>query len=581
MLNLNLQEFSSRLFGEADPDTLNQLLEKGEFIKLQTGDYLFNEGEKDHEMYIVLKGRLRALKTENKKIRILGDIGSCEVVGEIAFFTAEPRMASIIAIRKSTVLKISQKIYQELIVQNPNISSVISKLIINRLKRNEFQKNKNIPPKNIAIFNLHAEHTLDEFITKIKSYFSDKKENIFIINQPQKGILETETDFDLFEERSGINILLCDNSNMDWSRQCLIYADLIIVASPFNQKTELTFAEKELQIYSHDLLHKKTYLLLFHPNNSQTPVGTQKWLKHRPIDMQLHIRPHLQKDINRFCRIISHTALGLVLGGGGAKGFAHIGVVQALYEKGVEIDFLGGTSSGALYGIGMSFIDFEFDKIHQVNESGVKRKLTSRDFALPLVSMMTFRKFKKYLLEIYSNHHLEDIWVNSYCVSTNFTQAKIHIHRSGILWKQISASMAIPGVFPPVVIDKNLHVDGGVMDNMPIDSMFHYPVDRIIAVSLSGISGREVDYYETPSSWQIVWDKIKRTKKYRIPSLSSIVVNSLTINSTQRQKLQKSKATHYLELKLKGVGLLDDSKWKEIMDQGFKQAETFFRDKSI
>ncbi|WP_332911013.1 patatin-like phospholipase family protein [Algoriphagus boritolerans] len=109
--------------------------------------------------------------------------------------------------------------------------------------------------------------------------------------------------------------------------------------------------------------------------------------------------------------------------------------------------------------------------------------------------------------------HLEDFWVGSYCVSTNYSNATSQVHDRGLAWKQIEASIAIPGIYPPVVIDHQLHVDGGVVDNLPIETMYNYPVSHIIAISLTQLKSQPVDFDETPSSASILWDKITGKKK--------------------------------------------------------------------
>lgn len=577
----NSEESSKNLIEEIGDGIIKKLFENGETIQLESGDYLFRQGDRESYMCIVLKGRLRAIKEKEDSSAKLGDIGAGEIVGEIAFFTSEVRMASVRAIRKSSVLKVDKEIYISLVSQNPTLASSMVKLVIDRLRRNEFQKNKSLPPKNIAVLNMSPNLDINSWTNKVEHYFKGQGQNLNILCKPENLDIDIDNYIDSLEDHVGINILLCDEQHMEWSQQCLVYSDLIIIAFDFEADKTLTTIEKTFGLHNKSILSKKIYLLLFHTNHNKRPIGTSDWLRQRPVDMHIHIRIDKQEDTNRFCRIISHQAVGLVLGGGGAKGFAHIGVVQALREKGIEIDFLGGTSSGALYGIGMCFLDFQFKKIHNFNEEGVRRKLTSNDFALPLISMMAFKKFKRFLKELYGEHHLEDLWVKSFCISTNYTKAQLYVHETGLLWKQISASMAIPGVYPPVVIDKNLHVDGGVMDNLPIDPMFRYPVGSIIAVSLSSNPSREVDYKEVPSSLRIFWDKFRRKKRYKIPGLSSIVINSLSINSAQRQEEKKRQASHYIELDLKGIGMLDDSKWKETIDRGYKQTLAYFNNVTV
>jgi len=180
-----------------------------------------------------------------------------------------------------------------------------------------------------------------------------------------------------------------------------------------------------------------------------------------------------------------------------------------------------------------------------------------------------------FMKEMFGESELEDIWVNSYCVSTNFSSAGTKVHDRGLVSKMVRASIAIPGVFPPVVIDRQLHVDGGVVDNLPIEPMYRYPVRHIIAISLSSLESKEVDYAETPSAGMLIWNKLTGKKKYRIPGISSLIINSLTLNSRQKQESTKAKVSLYLEMDLRGVGLLDDKKWSQTIEKGYEQMKEF------
>lgn len=560
-----------KLFGGIDDHTLEQIFKIGRQIELQTGDYLFHQGERENVLYIVLSGRLRALIESEGEFRILGDIGEGEPVGEFALFTNEPRMASVLAIRKSVVLEFNQEEYQILVGKNPALATSLTNFVIQRLRRNTFQQNKSTPPKNIAIINLQPDNDLSPWTVDMEKYFSEKNTPIQIYDHTSGDFQNDQELFDSLEQHEGLNILVCDQENKEWSHQCLVYADLVIVATEFDAEPSLYQIEKDLNLYTHNILNKKVYLLLLHIENADRPKNTAKWLNNREINLHIHIRQNNQADVRRFCRILSNQAVGIVLGGGGAKGYAHLGVVRALLEEGIEIDFLGGTSAGAIYGISMSYVDFESKKIQELSEDSVKRKLTSNDFALPLLSIMTGNKVKKFLKDIYGDSHLEDLWINSYCVSTNFSKASPKIHTTGLMWKQVMASMAIPGIFPPVVIDKYLHVDGAVMDNLPIEPMYRYPVGNIIAVSLSGLPDRKVEFAESPASWTLLWDKLTGKRKYRLPGIASIMINSLTLNSLQKQEATKSKVSHYFELNLKGFGFMDDKKWKQIQQKGYNQ----------
>ena len=259
------------------------------------------------------------------------------------------------------------------------------------------------------------------------------------------------------------------------------------------------------------------------------------------------------------------------MGGGGAKGFAHLGAIKALYENGVEIDFLGGTGAGALYGLTAAYCDFEKSKIDFYSKDAATSKLTSNDFTIPMISILSGKKMSNYLKKLMGETYLEDFWIGSYCVSTNYSNATSRVHDRGLAWKQIEASIAIPGIYPPVVIDHQLHVDGGVVDNLPIETMYNYPVSHIIAISLTQLRSRPVDFEETPAVSTLLWNKITGKKKHRLPGITSILVNSLTLNSRQKQEMAKSGVAIYLEMELKGIGMMDDTNWKEIIQKGQDQ----------
>ncbi|HAZ24144.1 MAG TPA: hypothetical protein DCY95_05395, partial [Algoriphagus sp.] len=158
--NTHYHHLFHKLFGGMSDEMLDQIFKIGTKKELNTGEYLFHQGAKENILYIVLSGRLRAIKEDISGTLILGDIGEGEPVGEFALFTGEPRMASVLAIRKSVVLEFNQEEYLTLVAKNPSLANSLTGFVINRLRRNTFQKNQSTPPKNIALINLQADHDL-------------------------------------------------------------------------------------------------------------------------------------------------------------------------------------------------------------------------------------------------------------------------------------------------------------------------------------------------------------------------------------------------------------------------------------
>ena len=563
----------SNLFQNLDDLQLQQVLQAGVISKYNSGEKIFNQGDIEDTFSIVLSGRFRAIQKSNEKNKILGDITEGETVGEFAFFSNDVRSATVYALRPSVTLKIDRQQYLNLVSLQPKFAQKLSSLIVNRFKSNSLKDKIKEAPKNIAIINLDENTNISAWTQSI--------ENELLVTNVKFQLYEqnnSEFFFDELESNEGINFLVCSPQYPSWSKQCYLYADLIIIATKFDNDSSLRKIESDLELYSDNILSKKVYLLLLHPENTKQPKNTKRWLDNRKVNLHIHFRENYKPDAARFCRIITNKAIGVVLGGGGAKGFAHLGALKALTSEGVNVDFIGGTSAGALYGLALASFDFDFTKMDIHTEEAVNKKLTSKDFTYPIISLMSGKKMKKYLYEFYNETCLEDFWVTSYCITSNLSKASLSMHKRGLAAKKVLASIAIPGIFPPVIIDHELHVDGGVMDNLPIDSMYQFPVGEIIALSLVVIQQRKSKLSETPSSRELILNKFLRRKKYKLPGITSILMNSLTLNSVQKQEENKSKASLYIELSLKGLGFIDDAKWKIITQRGFVQTKLFLSD---
>jgi predicted acylesterase/phospholipase RssA/CRP-like cAMP-binding protein len=575
--NNRYRPYLTQLFGEIADDQWEQVLAVADIIHVEVGQYLFKEDDKENALYIVLTGRLRALHQTDEGLHILGDVSAGEPVGELALFTHEPRTASVVAIRKSTVLQIEEADYNVLVKQNPSFAHTLTQFVISRLRRNAFQQRMGSAPKNIAIVKLQSSLDLSPWTDDIKQQLDAMSVDINVYYPDDQSDNNSHALFEDIENHKGMNFLVCDDQHQAWANQCITYCDLVLVVTDFYAPTAICPIEKHLNLYTTDILNKKIYLLLLHPENAPLPSHTHRWFEGRYVNLHLHIRKNNQKDIRRFSRIITHQAVGLVLGGGGAKGFAHVGAVKAMMESGIEYDFIGGTSAGALHAIILSFSDFDITKATKICQIGAERKMTSNDYNLPFISLMTGKKMRAFLKETLGDTYLEDMWINTYCVSTNYSTASLKVHETGLARLQLEASIAIPGVYPPVIIDRHLHVDGGVMDNLPIEAMYQKPVRHVIAISLSSQAPHLVDIETVPSAWELLVNKFTKKHRYRLPKMAALLINSLTLNSVQKQALTKSQVSLYLEMDLRNYGFLDGSKWQELIKKGYHQTQIFLK----
>lgn len=193
--------------------------------------------------------------------------------------------------------------------------------------------------------------------------------------------------------------------------------------------------------------------------------------------------------------------IGLALGGGGGKGSAHIGVITALEALHVPIDVLTGTSIGglvaALYAVG-----YQPYQIEQWFQRATMRRILDRDPTNG--GFIGTRKIEQLLREAFGTRTFADTSLPLALVAVDIVRGSEVIIRDGSLVDAVLASTAIPGLFPPVAREDQLLVDGGVLNNVPVDVAQMLGADRVIGVDLGLVPG-EFEYGQTIESTLAMW----------------------------------------------------------------------------
>jgi NTE family protein len=175
--------------------------------------------------------------------------------------------------------------------------------------------------------------------------------------------------------------------------------------------------------------------------------------------------------------------IGLALGGGGARGYAHLGILKALEEKGIKPDIISGVSAGALAGVFIA----SGKNPEEILEMMKKHSIT--DFAkviLPHNGLLSLDRMKKMLKEHLEVKTFSELKIPLYIAATNIIEGKAEYFNEGPLMPVLQASMSIPVLFAPVEIDGLLYSDGGIMDNLPVAPLLK-KCRKIIAISISPI----------------------------------------------------------------------------------------------
>lgn len=275
-------------------------------------------------------------------------------------------------------------------------------------------------------------------------------------------------------------------------------------------------------------------LVLVHPTSTLKPGETHRWLKYYDVQRHHHIRADNKADIARLAREISGDAIALVLGGGGARSFAQIGVLKAMEEVGLTVDRIAGTSMGAI--IGAQYADgYTPEQLLALNQDIWARNKPHRAFTLPITSLLSARRAKRLTQNVFGDKAIEDLWTDFFCISSDLTHLKPHVHEQGLLWSALLASGAIPGVCPSIVSEHGaLLVDGGLLDNLPVAAMKKRHSGPVIAVDVTSSRGLKPNVTTTipPNGWRALWAYLNPlAKQKRYPHLLKLLSHTASLSA--------------------------------------------------
>ena len=314
-------------------------------------------------------------------------------------------------------------------------------------------------------------------------------------------------------------------------------------------------------------------LVLIHANGAQPPSGTRRWLDARPeVSEHFHLRWDGDADIQRVARVLAGRSIGLVMSGGGARGYAHIGLLRAMDEMGIPIDAIGGTSMGASVA-GQYAMGRDADAIVANSRMVFLEVKPHRGYRLPLLSLMDSSRFERAGVLAYGDATIEDLWLPYFCVSSNLATANVMIHRRGTLWKACLASSSLPGVGTPVLYENHLLCDGGLLNNLPTDIMRGMGHGTVIASAVSCDESSAFTCDRVPTTWEAVRARIGRSRAaVKFPTLLQVVVRASLLHSTSSERASITEADLSVCPPLQDFSLLEFERIDEIVDAGYRAA---------
>jgi NTE family protein len=506
---------------------------------------VFHQGDPSDSIYVVVSGVLGAYLTDQPGGgRLLRRIGAGEILGEIGFITGEPRAATVKALRNCELLRVSHDELRKLAHQNPTVLMELCSTVIRRLRETEEQRGDGrLHPKTICIVPHDAGLDTRTFAEQMAGALARERRPAVLSKEEADG--KTAEWFFQREQDSGLVIYLAEADESAWTRFCRRQADsIVLLARGDAQPQPFSALGPDKGASPSDI--PTDLVLLWDRTISRSK--TADWLK--AIKPRAHHHVRTAADGARAARLITGHSVGLVLSGGGARGLAHVGVVRALQEHGVQFDVIGGASMGAIIGAGLA-LEWDLSAMATHCIDGFLGRPRLSDFGLPRSALFPGGRVRRLFDEWFGEVAIEETPVKYFCVSTNLSNGTLSVHNTGSLATWVQASAAIPGVFPPVLDEGTVHVDGGVLDNLPTDAMRQFGVGSIIAVNV-GID-----------------ELIARGKP---PSMLELLWRVGTIGSDSKVGSELRKCDVLLVPKVQHIHLLNWRAYEQAMEAGYQAA---------
>ena len=543
---------------------LHRLLAEANWFCLPGGMLLQRDGENDRALFLVVTGSLGVFVEDDKGVRrLVAHIPAGETVGEMSLISGAPHSAQIVALRDTELLRLSPSSFEALIARHPRVMMNLTRVLVRRLQETTQRPVDRARPKSFAIIPLHDGLDEEPIARRIAVAMVEMGSKAAVLDSTSSD--KPAEWFNTFEAAHDIVFYRGDAPDSAWTQQCLRQADRVFL---------LARADQPLPLRPLDLPALKERatglpeLLLLQPPGHSHALPEHFALKSRLFESHHHVRMGSATDIRRLARFIAGRAVCVVLAGGGARGFAHIGVLKALTEARVPFDHLGGTSMGAIIAAGIAS-EWSIEELTtRMREAFVDTNPLS-DFTLPLIAIVRGKKVSNLLREHFGDIRIEELPKPFFCVSSDLTSGRIHVHRSGLLWRALRASVALPGILPPVTHHGHLLVDGGVMNNLPVDVMAQSAHGPIIASDVTG----ELDLHATDSRygerpwWWLISQRMRGT-----PSIVSILMRSGTVGSEAQRRVVREQADYLYQPPLEDVGLRDWRAFDRAIAEGYAHA---------
>ncbi|MEX2443864.1 MAG: cyclic nucleotide-binding domain-containing protein [Alkalispirochaeta sp.] len=576
------------LFSSLSDTVLGELAPHLQWFTLPRGETLLRQGEPGDQLYAVVSGRLRFdVRDASGQTVQSGTIHRGDVVGELSILTEEVRSATVTAVRDCGLLTLTARTMNLLMNRYPQVVLGLTRILALRLQ-SRVRPDRGLHAETIAIIPIHPGISPVDFVERLRLGFPQERA-VRTVHQQDTPAASSEArlrDWLNRVEDDHEHVLLVGEMGDDsWNDLCRRHADrLLLLIDPLESPDLTRFELRHLGTRATTEAELRE-LVFCRVANRDLPVGSIAEFRARRFHTRYHhVRHGFDQDIRRVARFVAGSAVGLALGGGGARGLAHIGAVRAIREVGIPIDLVVGTSIGSLVGAVVAL-----ELTHEEMKAAAWKKLVTekpfRDPGLPLTALLRGKRMTSGLRSFFGERRIEELPVPYAAVATDLAARDLAIMDQGPVWKAVRSSASLPGLLPPVYDNGRLLVDGGLLDNAPGDVARTFGVGSTILLDVSGnVQGAGDGYRAAYSGVEPgsapglrAFLRLRRRRRRdshpegeRWPGIGETLMDAMIVGSARHGREAGSRADHYLRLPVDDYTMLGFEAVEELADLGYE-----------
>uniref|UniRef100_A0A8C1JGN4 lysophospholipase n=1 Tax=Cyprinus carpio TaxID=7962 RepID=A0A8C1JGN4_CYPCA len=611
-----------------------------DWMAVEAGRALYRQDDQSDCTYIVLNGRLRSvIRKANGKKELVGEYGRGDLIGVVEALTRQPRATTVHAVRDTELVKLPEGTLNNIKRRYPQVVTRLIHLLGQKILGNLQQPRGPFsssalglpsmasspdvtnPASNlstvavlpvcddvpISAFNLELSHALSAIGPTLLLTSDIIRERLgasaldSIHKYRLSGWLAQQEDI------NRIVLYQTDSSMTPWTQRCIRQADCILIVGLGDQEPALGELEQMLE---NTAVRALKQLALLHREDGPGPSRTVEWLNMRSwCSGHLHLKcprrvfsrrspsklrevyekvfektADRHSDFSRLARVLTGNSIALVLGGGGARGCSHVGVIKAMEEAGIPIDIVGGTSIGSFIGA-----------LYAEERSAVRVKQRARewskamnsvfktvlDLTYPITSMFSGSAFNTSISNVFEDKQIEDLWLPYFNVTTDITASAMRVHKDGCVWRYVRASASYTPYLPPLCDPKDGHllVDGCYVNNVPADIARNMGTKTVIAIDVGSQDETDLcNYGDSLSGWWLLWKRINPwAEKVKVPDMAEIQSRLAYVSCVRQLELVKKSAyCEYIRPPIDRFKTMDFGKFDEIYDVGYQYGKLVF-----